>query len=128
MEDMMQLAESLGLTVIEKRGRHLAGYRPSDQSIRVTPNLPRRTVRALLAHEIAHHVLGHLPTDFGPLRARQEREANEWAASTLIAEWAYEEVEHLRDGHVPSMAFDLDVSPELVLAYQGMLARDRAFR
>ncbi|MFC3397781.1 hypothetical protein ACFOEP_04690 [Microbacterium amylolyticum] len=36
---------------------------------------------------------------------------------------AYRASEELRDGHVPSIAFDLDVTPELVHAYQQLLAR-----
>lgn len=123
MEALLALAEELGLTVVEKRSAHTSGYRPGDSHIFLTPKMPRRTARSVLAHEIAHHVLGHSPAPFGPLRKRQERAANEWAALYLIRLDAYVEVERLRDGHLTSMAHDLDVAPELVAAFQDVLAR-----
>lgn len=123
MEQLMTLATELGLTIVESHGKHLAGYLPEDHIIRLTPNLPRRAARSLMAHEIGHHLHGHTPTPFGPLHARQERAANQWAAKYLIDMRAYAEAEHLRNGHLPSIAFDLDVTNELVTAYQQLLAR-----
>lgn len=123
MEQLLALAEELGLTIIERRGKHLGGFRPHENVIRLTPGMRHRTARSVLAHEIGHCVLGHEPTLFGPLRARQERAADEWAALHLIDKDAYIEVERLRDGHIASMAHDLDVAPELVTAFQRMLTR-----
>lgn len=123
MQQLLELADNLGLTVIEKRVAHTSGYRHGDRRVFLTPRMPRRASRSVLAHEIAHHILGHRPTEFGPVRSRQEREANEWAARHLINHEAYIEVEKLRDGHLGSMAFDLDVAPELVMFYRGMLQR-----
>jgi len=127
MLGLLKLAEELGLVVVEQRGRgsDRSCYSPEARTIRLTPRMSGRTARSVLAHEIAHHVLGHQPTPYGPLRARQERGANEWAARHLIALNCYIEVERLRDGHVPSMACDLDVAPELVIAYQGILEREQ---
>lgn len=121
--DLYLLARDLGLTVIEQPGKHLGGYRPDDNTIRLTPNLPQRAARSVLAHEIGHHLLGHRPTPFGPLRARQERAADEWAARHLITLDGYREAEMLRDGHLPSIAHDLGVAYELAVAYQRILAR-----
>lgn len=123
MQQLLTMADELGLTVIEQRGKHLGGYRPGDRVIRLTPGLPQPTARSLLAHEIAHHVLEHRPTEFGPVHKRQERHANEWAARLLIPHDRYIEVERLRDGHVPSMAHDLDVAPELLEVHRSMLLR-----
>lgn len=123
MHHLLQLADDLGINIIEHHGAHLGGYRPGENTIRLSPRLPRRTARSVLAHELAHHVLGHRPTDFGPVRARQERAANEWAAKHLIDPGRYAEVEQLRDGHLASMAHDLDVAPELVAAYRAILER-----
>lgn len=123
MRRLLQIAADYGLTVIEEHGEHLGGYRPGDTTIRLTPGMPRRVARSVLAHELGHHALGHLPTAFGPLRARHERAANQWAAQLLIDRDRYREVEELRSGHSPSMAFDLDVAVELVDAYKSMLLR-----
>jgi Zn-dependent peptidase ImmA (M78 family) len=123
VQALLQLADELGLTVVEKRVAHTSGYCAGERTIYLTPRMPRRAARSVLAHELAHHVLEHRPTDFGPIRSRQEREANEWAARYLIDHTSYVEVERLRDGHVGSMAHDLDVAVELVTVYRGMLQR-----
>ena len=121
--DMWNLAADLGLQVVERRGSHKSGYRAGATRIELKPGLRGRVARSILAHEIAHHVLGHRPTEFGPLRKRQETAANAWAARTLITPDAYADAELVREGHVGTMAFDLHVSDELVLAYQAQLLR-----
>lgn len=123
MQALLNLADELGLTVIEKRVAHTSGYRASDRHVFLTPGMQRRRARSALAHEIAHHVLEHRPTEFGPVHKRQERHANEWAARLLIPHDRYIEVERLRDGHLLSMAHDLDVAPELLEVHQSMLLR-----
>lgn len=121
--EMWDLADDLGLTVVEHHGEHTSGYYPGERFVRLTPGMPRRVSRSVLAHEIGHHVLGHQPTDIRVVRVRQEQSAQEWAARRLIAPRLYIEAERLREGHVPSIAFDLNVSDELVLVYQGMIGR-----
>lgn len=123
MINLQKLADDLNLTIVERRGAHRSGYAPNDQTIVLKPGMRGRVLRSVLAHEIGHHVLGHRPTEFGLIRSRQERSANEWAARFLIDIHSYREVEHLRDGNVPTMAHDLNVTPELVIAYQGTLER-----
>ncbi|OAZ39797.1 hypothetical protein A9Z40_08225 [Microbacterium arborescens] len=85
--------------------------------------MPIRTTRSVLCHEIAHHVLGHRPTRFGPVRMRQEKEANEWAAHMLITPEAYADAERLHDGRLGAMAHTLDVAPELAAAFRSTLSR-----
>lgn len=123
MEKLLQLSDELGLHIIEAGGTHAGGYRPGENVIRLRPGMSRRATRTVLAHEIGHHLLGHRPTHFGPVLARQERSANEWAARELIPIAAYREAEYLRDGHVPSIAFELDVLPVIVESYQSILER-----
>jgi hypothetical protein len=121
--DVWNLAADLGLAVTEHRGEHRSGYWPDERIIRLRPGMSIRTTRSVLAHEIAHHVLEHRPTQFGPIRKRQELAANEWAATQLIRPDAYRECEHLREGHLGAMAHDLDVAPELIMVYRSMLQR-----
>ncbi|HPT95868.1 MAG TPA: ImmA/IrrE family metallo-endopeptidase [Microbacteriaceae bacterium] len=121
--EMWNLAADLGLRVVERRGTHRSGYDPGDNTIHPTPARRGRVLRSVLAHEIGHHVLGHRPTDFGPIRKRQEHAANTWAARALITPDAYAAAEHHRDGHLPSMAFDLNVSDELAIIYRNSLLR-----
>ena len=82
--DIWNLAADLGLTVRERRGVHRSGYAPGANHIDLTPGMRGRVLRGVMCHEIAHHVLGHRPTDFGLIRKRQEAAANLWAAQALI--------------------------------------------
>lgn len=125
MEKLLQLSDELGLDVIEGHGAHLGGYRPDENVVRLRPGLSRRAARTVLAHEVGHHALGHRPTRFGPVLGRQERAANEWAARHLISLSDYREAEYLRDGHLASIAFELDVLPVLVESFQSILERHR---
>lgn len=121
--DPWRLAADLGLTIIESRGQDAGGYRPDDQTIRLAPHLSRRVARSVLMHEIAHHILGHRPSIFGPVRERQEAAANRWAAQHLITSVDYADAEQRRDGHAPAMAYDLGVMTEIVETYRSMLLR-----
>lgn len=121
--DMWQLAADLGLHVIERRGIHRSGYAAGSSHIELTPGMRGRVLRGVLCHEIAHHVLGHRPTEFGLIRKRQEHAANVWAAHRLITPEAYADAERIRNGHVTSMAIDLNVPDELVHVYRESLLR-----
>jgi hypothetical protein len=124
--DFWNLAADLGLEVREHRGVHRSGYAPGTNHIDITPGMRGRVLRGVGFHEIAHHVLGHRPTDLGLLRKRQEAAANIWAAQQLITPQAYAESEHRREGHVTGMAIDLDVPDELVVVYRSLLLRTDA--
>lgn len=80
-----------------------------------------RTTRSVLAHELGHAALGHVPAPTPAIRAQQERQADEWAASQLITPRAYAEAEAVRGPHLASLAFELEVTIELVTAYQRLL-------
>lgn len=121
--DLWVLATDLGLSVVETFDVPKSGYDPGERAIYLSPGMKGRVLRSVLAHEIGHHVLGHHPTHIELLRRRQETAANVWAARMLITPGAYADAEYQRDGHVPSMAVDLDVSDELVLVYQRQLLR-----
>jgi Zn-dependent peptidase ImmA (M78 family) len=123
LHQLLATAHELGLRVIERPGRHLGGYHHGSRTIRLDPNLPRRAARSVLAHEIGHSVFADHPTHHGPVRAKQERRANEWAALHLITPDAFAEAEKHRNGHTASMAYDLDVLPELVEAFRTVLLR-----
>lgn len=121
--EMWNLAADLGLRVVHAPNDHRSGYDTGDNTIHLRPGMPQRFTRSVLAHEIAHHLLGHRPTSLGVLRARQERAANEWAALRLINVHDYARAEQLRDGHLDSMAHDLNVAPELVAVFRDRTAR-----
>lgn len=121
--EMWNLAADLGLRVVHAPKEHRSGYDPGDNTIHLRPGMPQRFTRSVLAHEIAHHLLGHRPTSLGVLRARQERAANEWAAMQLITPDAYAAAEVEHGGYQKTMAVTLNVADELLTVYQSMLLR-----
>lgn len=131
MHALLRLAEEHGVHIVERSGATRGGFDPSTRTIRLTPGMSARTTRSVLAHELGHVVLGHAPTTVPTNRRQQERQADEWAACRLITAPAYAQAEETRGPHLASLAFELDVTIELVLAYQRRLRRigetDRRF-
>lgn len=123
MQHLYQLAEELGLHVTERRGAKRGGFHAGSRTIRINPGQSERTTRSVLAHEIAHAIFEDRPSPYGPVRAKQERRADEWAANYLITPDAYAAAEQHRGVHAASLAFELGVTVELVEAYQRLLQR-----
>lgn len=121
MQHLLRLADEQRLCVVERPGRTRGGFDPSTRTIRLSPGMTRRTTRSVLAHELGHAQLGHIPTPSATIRAQQERRADEWAARRLISPLAYAEAEKLRGPHLASLAFELEVTVELVTAFQRLL-------
>ncbi|WP_091226054.1 ImmA/IrrE family metallo-endopeptidase [Microbacterium sp. 3J1] len=123
MDQLLRLVEEHGLRLIERPGPSCGGFEPLTSTIRLAPGMSARTTCSVLAHELAHAVLGHAPTPDPTTRARQEQRADEWAARLLIAPGAYAEAERLRGPHLASLAFELGVTVEIVTAYRRLLVR-----
>lgn len=123
MERLLRLIDENGLRLVERPGVSYGGYEPQTRTIRVAPGLSRRTTCSVLAHELAHAVLGHAPTSDPVTRRRQERRADEWAARLLISPAEYADAEAARGTHPASLAFELGVTIEIVTAYQRLLRR-----
>lgn len=117
------LAQELGVQIVERQGRHRAGYHDGCREIRVNPGLPQRVHRSFLAHEIAHALFRDTPSPHAHVSAKQERRAWEWAATYLIDPEDFAETESVREGHLPSMAYDLGVTVEVVSAFRDALQR-----
>lgn len=121
LEDM---AGALGVTIeyvdlLTRDGE----YRHDLKRIRLRSGMTMRKEICALAHELAHAVWGDVPSKFGPVNAKQERRADEWAALLLIAPERYRTAEEQWDGHLGAMAYDLGVTTKIVTAFQRVLAR-----
>ena len=121
MDALLRLAEEHGVHVVEGPGRTRGGFEPVSRTIRIVAGMSARTTRSVLAHELGHVVLGHTPSAVPAVRRQQERRADEWAAQSLITPDAYARAEDVCGPHLASLAFELDVTIELVLAYQRRL-------
>lgn len=118
------MADALGVTVeytdlVSRDGE----YRHDLKRIRLREGMTLRQERSALAHEVAHAVFGDVPSKFGPVNAKQERRADEWASLRLITPATYREAEQRWEGHVGAMAYDLGVTTRLVEAFRRVLAR-----
>jgi Zn-dependent peptidase ImmA (M78 family) len=121
MDELLRLVEEHGLRLVERPGETRGGFDPERGVIRLAPGMSARTTRSVLAHELGHALLDHSPSTDPLRRRRQERQADAWAARRLITPEAYAAAEAIRGPHRPSLAFELDVTVELVTAYQAML-------
>lgn len=91
--------------------------------IRLQQGMPHRLQRSVLAHECAHAVFGDVPSKFGPVNAKQERRADEWAALRLIRLEDYRRAEIIHSAHPEAMAVELNVTVDLVDSFRRLLAR-----
>lgn len=120
----MGMAESLGVTVEYANLTHRDGeYRHDLRRIRLRSGMTARQERSALAHEVAHAVFEDCPSKFGPVNAKQERRADEWAALQLISLTDYRDAEENWDGHTAAMAYELGVTQKILHAYHRVLER-----
>lgn len=123
---LYNMADALGVSVEHTDLTHInrdGDYDHPTRTIRLQKGMTRRLLRSTLAHELCHAVFGDVPSLFGPVNAKQERRADEWAALRLISRDDYRVAEITRNGNVQLMAQDLEVIDDIVVAYQRVLFR-----
>lgn len=114
--DPYAAAAALGLTVAEANlpHGHMGEYWHDHQMILLTVGMTYRERRSVLAHEVQHAIAGDMSTVFGPLHRTQELRARKATARALIDPSEFADSAALRDWHIPSIAHDLDVTPDVV--------------
>jgi hypothetical protein len=124
-EYLEDLARQAGIRIeyVQLRDGRDGEYDHARKVIRLRPGMSARLHRSVLAHELGHAAFSHTPTRFGPVHAKQERMAEEWAALRLITPADYRHVEEIHAGHPGAMALDLGVMKSIVIAFQGLLER-----
>ena len=122
---LLDLAATLGVKIEYTRlpADRDGVYDHDVRRIRLRRGMSARHHRSVLAHELGHAAFGDTPTRFGPVHAKQERRAEEWAALRLIDLDDYRHLETVHGGHAGAIAVDLDVMRSTVLAFQGLLER-----
>lgn len=122
---LFEMLDALGVDVeyCELSSDRDGDYDHAGKQIRIQHDLPYRRYRSAIAHETAHAVFGDVPSRFGPVKMKQERRADEWAALRLIGLDDYRQQERRHDGHVEAMAIALGVTVEIVEAFRSLLLR-----
>lgn len=123
--DPNQIAEALGVTITHHDGGEKGRYY-GHNTISLRRNLGHINRRSSLAHELGHLVLGHDPAAEGWHHARQEREADEWAANLLITPETYREAELANGPHAGAIASELEVTKHLVQVWREQHERKTA--
>ncbi|MDN3310642.1 ImmA/IrrE family metallo-endopeptidase [Microbacterium oryzae] len=123
---LLDYADALGvrviyadLTALDRDGE----YDHRTRTIRLQHGMAPRLWASVMAHELAHAVFEDVPSKFGPVNAKQERRADEWAALRLISFCAYKEAELHYGGNTRGIAVALGVIEDIVLAFQRILLR-----
>lgn len=124
--ELLDFADALGVRIsyadLSRLDRD-GDYNRAKNTIRLQEGMSHRLHRSVLAHELAHAVFGDVTSKFGPVNAKQERRADEWAALRLIDRDDYSHAEHTHDGNVILIAQELDVIDDIVKAYRRILLR-----
>ena len=123
--ELYNMLDALGVRVefAELPGDRDGEYRHEERLIRIQHDLLLRRYVSTLAHECCHAVFGDTPTMFGPVNAKQERRADEWAAMRLIDPHDYRVEEARHEGHLEAMAIALHVTTDIVEAFRRVLLR-----
>ncbi|MCK7676204.1 ImmA/IrrE family metallo-endopeptidase [Corynebacterium pygosceleis] len=121
VHDLESLAEDLGVLVSEHNGGAEVGrWYPARRVITIRRGLHPVEQLCTLAHELGHAYLEHQPGVGGWFDARQEREADEYAARMLIAPAEYALAETMYGPDARAIAAELGVTPHLVETWRGL--------
>ncbi|MER0007754.1 ImmA/IrrE family metallo-endopeptidase [Corynebacterium sp. KPL4064] len=123
--NLEQLAAQLGATIVTHNDGEKGRYY-GNGIISLRRGLGAKNYRCTLAHELAHHALGHDPSATGWVRDRQERQANEWAARLLIFPTEYRLAEQLYGPHPAHLAAELGVTVKVLKTWQTIYERTAA--
>lgn len=111
--DMLGVAESRGIRVEwrdlgERHGEYHEGV------ITLNGGRPEEVQRIVLAHELGHAWHGHEPSGNSRVRARQEREADQHAATLLVNRFDYEKAERMYGPSVGAVAAELGLPARFI--------------
>jgi len=124
MQKVVAHAMGLGLRVKWRDLGRRNGELTSGGLILVNPRKPRIVQRCTVAHEAGHYWHGHDWTRDHD-RARDEWQADSYAAQLLISTAEYALAEHLHGPHPGAIAKELDVTRRIVEVWQRNLEQSR---
>lgn len=124
MTDLFELARRSGIKVVWRdMGRRHGEYRQG--TITLNPDRTQEVQRIVLAHELGHAALRHRGTDDPGLTARQEREADRFAAMLLVGPEEHRRAEEMYGPHPGAVAAELGVPARFVERLREAVERRR---
>ena len=117
--DPEEIAHHLGVTIFTHLGGEKGRYY-GNGAISLRAGLGHVNRRSTLAHELAHHVLRHDPAATGWVQMRQEHQADQLAAQTLITPTDYAQAERLYGPHPGAIAQELEVTRHLLHVWKNI--------
>lgn len=125
MEDLLELADAMGLRVLRRDLGRRNGEVHSSGLIIINPHRNYGAQRETLAHEIGHAAHGHDWTADRHDRAVDERAADTYAARLLISPAEYALAERICGPHDRALARELNVSVRLVELWRDAYRAER---
>ena len=123
-------AESLGIAIkhSELPFYWRGAYSHFRSTIYIVEGMSIREERSTLAHEVAHALAGDEFTDFSFFSDKQEKRANLLASRALIDFEEYRRAEKLHGPHLPSLAYELNVTEFILRYWQKWFAEQSFFK
>lgn len=123
-----QEARRLGVHILpdlrgELHPEDLGGWFPRSRRILWRPDLDWVNAVCTIAHELGHAALGHAAQPPPWLHARQEQQADEYAAELLITPEDYEAAETLAGSHEGAIAAELGATTYMIRVRREQLER-----
>lgn len=125
-ERLVSFAAAIGVTFEfsdELDPKHPGDYCDHTRHIRILAGMGQVKTNSTFAHELGHAALRHVTSMFAWLDARQERQADGWAAHFLIDAEEYRLAEEKYGSNTKWIAQELGVLERLVVAYERTLNR-----
>lgn len=123
LDELIAMAESVGIFVAWRPLRRAAYIQHSASLVVLSTRAPQWKARCALAHELGHEHHQHAWSRDHD-QARDEREADQYAARLLITADDYAVAEELCGSHAGALARELGVTRRLVELRQADFARD----
>lgn len=112
-----RLAETLGVTVKRHTGGGKGYYDARTHTITTRRGMSIQQYKSTFAHELAHAMRRDVPIPDQVLHRRNELRINRMAANMLINEEAFQDAARWHQGHLPSIADELEVTLHLLTVW-----------
>lgn len=124
MNRLLNVAQFRGVEVAWRDlGTRNGEYHHDQRLIVLNPTRTTQAQRVVLAHELGHAHYGHVWTDHPHQHHKQERLADEVAASLLICAGEYIRAERTVGPHPGALAKELGVTRSIIEAWRTMARR-----